>query len=199
FPAPSLLLSISMASSSGTRLQAGLSCGSTRRILTLFRFFHHLHDTTAEGASELTSNPQLIGKRWKMKFIEPLNKQLDTMLRGSGSKDSPIMESIQVVGVSVFDTPAFHDLADKRLVIVSDMLQNTAGYSQYRGDESYSRFCTSGYFLKVRSNLEGVDVTILYLRRTDVRHLQGKRHLEFWENYFSDAKARLAHVVSIEG
>jgi hypothetical protein len=23
-----------------------LSCGSTRRILTLFRFFHHLHDTT---------------------------------------------------------------------------------------------------------------------------------------------------------
>jgi hypothetical protein len=40
-----------MASSSGTRLQAGLSCGSTRRILTLFRFFHHLHDTTRIVAS----------------------------------------------------------------------------------------------------------------------------------------------------
>jgi transposase len=39
-----------MASSSGTRLQAGLSCGSTRRILTLFRFFHHLHDTTRHFA-----------------------------------------------------------------------------------------------------------------------------------------------------
>src|SRR5271169_6556214 len=51
FPDPPLLLSISMASSSGTRLQAGSSCGSTRRILTLFRFFHHLHDTTSAEQS----------------------------------------------------------------------------------------------------------------------------------------------------
>ena len=32
----------SMASSSGIRLQAGASCGSARRILTLFHFFHQL-------------------------------------------------------------------------------------------------------------------------------------------------------------
>jgi hypothetical protein len=152
-----------------------------------------------KGVSELTSNPQLIGKRWKKKFIEPLNKQLDEMLRGSESDDSPIMESIQSVGVNVFDKPALHDLPDKRLVIVSDMLQNTAGYSQYRSDESYSRFRASGYSLKVRPDLDGVNVTILYLRRAGVRHLQGKRHLEFWGNYFSDANARLVHVVSIEG
>jgi hypothetical protein len=153
----------------------------------------------AEGASELTSNPQLIGKRWKKKFIEPLNRQLDRMLRASGSNDSPIMESIQSVGLSVFNKAALHDLPDKRLLIVSDMLQNTAGYSHYRGDESYSRFRASSYCLRVRPNLDGVDVTILYLRRADLRHLQGKRHLEFWENYFSDAKARLVDVVSIEG
>jgi hypothetical protein len=48
-----------MASSSGTRLQAGLSCGSTRRILTLFRFFHHLHDTTSYkgGQTEIEIRP----------------------------------------------------------------------------------------------------------------------------------------------
>src|SRR5208282_4876910 len=38
FPCPPLLLSLSIASSSGTRLPAGASCGSTRRILTLFHF-----------------------------------------------------------------------------------------------------------------------------------------------------------------
>src|ERR1017187_7335920 len=37
-PGPNLLLSLSIASSSGTRLQAGASCGSTRRIMTLFYF-----------------------------------------------------------------------------------------------------------------------------------------------------------------
>src|SRR6266404_5566330 len=39
FPCHPLLLSLSMASSSGTRLPAGASCGSTRRILTPFHFF----------------------------------------------------------------------------------------------------------------------------------------------------------------
>ena len=38
FPCHPLLLSLSMASSSGTRLPAGASCGSTRRILTPFHF-----------------------------------------------------------------------------------------------------------------------------------------------------------------
>jgi hypothetical protein len=38
-----------MASSSGTRRQAGASCGSTRRILTPFQFFYQLRDTTLKG------------------------------------------------------------------------------------------------------------------------------------------------------
>src|SRR5271167_2006850 len=47
FPGPPLLLSLSMASSSGTRRQADASCGSTRRILTPFLLFYQLRDTTA--------------------------------------------------------------------------------------------------------------------------------------------------------
>jgi transposase len=42
-----------MASSSGTRRQAGVSCGSTRRILTPFHFFHQLRDTTLEATGGL--------------------------------------------------------------------------------------------------------------------------------------------------
>src|SRR5271154_4463249 len=38
FPTAPTLLSLSMASSSGTRRPAGVSCGSTRRILTPFHF-----------------------------------------------------------------------------------------------------------------------------------------------------------------
>jgi hypothetical protein len=39
-----------MASASGTRRQAGVSCGSTRRILTPFLLFHQLRDTTVNWA-----------------------------------------------------------------------------------------------------------------------------------------------------
>src|SRR5271167_4780445 len=48
FPGPPLLLSLSMASSSGTRRQADASCGSTRRILTPFLLFYQLRDTTIQ-------------------------------------------------------------------------------------------------------------------------------------------------------
>jgi len=33
-------------------LPAGVSCGSTRGILTLFPFFHQLRDTTSRGHSQ---------------------------------------------------------------------------------------------------------------------------------------------------
>jgi hypothetical protein len=42
-----------MASASGTRRQAGVSCGSTRRILTPFHFFHQFRDTTPTPALAL--------------------------------------------------------------------------------------------------------------------------------------------------
>jgi hypothetical protein len=45
-PRAKLLLSVSLASSSGIRGQADVSCGSTRRILTPAHFFHQLRDTT---------------------------------------------------------------------------------------------------------------------------------------------------------
>src|ERR1700678_1622888 len=53
FPGLPLLLSISMASSSGTRRQADVSCGSTRRILAPFYFFHQPPDTTVQYSTAI--------------------------------------------------------------------------------------------------------------------------------------------------
>ncbi len=154
---------------------------------------------SGEGASEWTSNPDLMKNRWQSKFLQPLDAALTHMLQSGTAKDSPIMESIQSVAVSVFERPELEHVGKRRLIIVSDMLQNTAGYSQYRGDESFSRFRASPYYLKVRPQLDGVDVTILYLRRPEFSHLQGGRHVEFWQSFFTDARARLVEVAAIEG
>jgi hypothetical protein len=44
-----------VATAAGTRRQAGASCGSTRRILTLFHFFHQLRDPT-KGRDDMTDD-----------------------------------------------------------------------------------------------------------------------------------------------
>jgi hypothetical protein len=143
-------------------------------------------------------NPALVEKRWQKAFSDKVDEVLGQLLQSQTLATSPIMESIQQIAVQAFVGQGVDNIP-KRLIVVSDMLQNTPGFSQYRGSESFEEFRRSPYYIKVRPNLAGVDVTILYLRRLNARHLQGRRHIEFWQSYFSDAGATLVDVKSIEG
>ena len=130
-----------------------------------------------------------IAQRWREHFIAPLNVELKSLMTAPSANTSPILESIQNVSASVFDAPAFKQVP-KQLIIVSDMVQNTPGFSQYRQSETFDQFKHTPYYLTVRPNLDGVNVTILYLRRADVFRIQGRtQHLDFWRDYFTDAGA----------
>ncbi len=142
-----------------------------------------------KGASEFNSNPRRLERRWKQQFSDSLEHQLTSLLKAPSANTSPILESIQNVSASVFDAPAFKQVP-KQLIIVSDMVQNTPGFSQYRQSETFDQFKHTPYYLTVRPNLDGVNVTILYLRRADVFRIQGRtQHLDFWRDYFTDAGA----------
>lgn len=148
--------------------------------------------------NEFTGNPRLMEKRWHEKFMDPLDKSLKVALSDSASaKQSPIMEEIQQVSVQAFfETPP---KTSKRLAIVSDMLQNSAVLNQYRHQESFKEFKHQPGFVKVRPELSDVDVTILYVRRSSDFNRQGKRHVEFWQSFFSASGARIEEVMSVSG
>jgi hypothetical protein len=143
-------------------------------------------------------NPTFVEKRWHTAFSDRADEVLGTLLQSQTLATSPIMESIQQVGVQAFVGRSVENIP-KQLIIVSDMLQNTSGVSQYRGTESFEDFRRSPYYMTVRPSLSSVDVTILYLRRMNASRLQGRRHIEFWEDYFRDAGASLVDVKSIQG
>lgn len=136
--------------------------------------------------------------RWQQNFVDRLNNELNALLNGSSADTSPILESIQNVSASVFDAPAYKDIP-KQLIIVSDMVQNTPGFSQYKRSETFDQFKQTPYYMTTRSTLDGVNVYILYLRRADVLRIQTRQHIEFWRDYFADAGAALTKVDSIEG
>ncbi len=146
--------------------------------------------------NELTGNPRLMEKRWREKFKNPLDEALKMALSDSiNAKQSPIMEEIQQVSVQAFfETPPE---TSKRFAIVSDMLQNSPVLNQYRRPESFEEFEHQPGFVKVRPELNDVDVTILYVRRSSEFNRQGKRHAEFWQSFFAASGARIKEVKSV--
>jgi hypothetical protein len=151
-----------------------------------------------QAINELIESPGRAERRWKLSFQGPLDRVLGDMLAPGEANSSPIMESIQSISVSSFSGEAISKIP-KRLIIVSDMLQFTNGYSQYNGDVSFENFKKGPYFLKVRSNLEDVEIELLYVRRPSANRLQGRTHIEFWQKYFTNQGAILARVRSLTG
>jgi len=139
-----------------------------------------------------------VEKKWKNNFSQKIDEIFDSMLHGNDADVSPIMESIQSVAISAFGDHRVEGIP-KKLIVVSDMLQNTSGFSHYQKRLDYILFKKSPYYIKVRPKLNEAKVEIFYLRRRGSATIQGKRHSEFWQKYFSDNNGNLILVESIEG
>lgn len=151
----------------------------------------------AEDVDSLTANPRLTEKRWKERFAEPLQKVFDKLLEAGHDERSPIMESIQSVSVTAFGSLS-PKAKHRRLIIASDMLQNTEALDQYKGDIiPFSQFKTTAEYKRLRTDLQGVEVEILYFERNVSP--QGRKHIEFWQEYFADSGAKLVRVTRIQG
>lgn len=142
-------------------------------------------------------NPELAMKKW-LDYRTRLAQTIDDRLSLPESSVSPIFEAIQATSLRTFGLPEF-DAVAKRLVVASDLLQNVPGpMSQYQGVPDFKAFTDSPYFSRIRADLDGVDVTLLYLERSDVP-VQGPAHIEFWGQYFAAQGATVQIVKKIFG
>lgn len=147
------------------------------------------------GKSELTSNLNRLRKQYEERFVGPLLKQSDALVSAQSAKYSPIFEMLQLVGINAFHK---HDVkGERRLIVMSDMLQNTPQFSMYKGAVDFSAFAESNYGKKTQLELRDVEVELHYLMNAP--QLQTKRNLKFWEDYFSKAGARIVAVRPLEG
>ena len=144
--------------------------------------------------SELTQNPEKLTRQYQAKFLEPLMAQAGSMLSVTSAKTSPIFEMLQLVGINAFRK---HDVkGPRRLIVMSDMLHNTAQFSMYRSFD-YLTFAATDYGQKMRLQLPDVEVEIHYLMNTP--QLQTKRNVDFWEAHFKKSGARIVEVQPLEG
>jgi hypothetical protein len=135
------------------------------------------------GLSEWTDNPRLARMRWIDGFRQPASDAVKSSLSSATAKSSPIMGAIQDIAIDQFSSTAAQKI-EKKLIVISDMLEFTPLYSQYPsgGDLSYQRFKRSPAYLKFRTDSH---VKIEYIQQTQVT-IDSVKHIEFWKEWITD-------------
>jgi len=131
-------------------------------------------------------------------FREPLEAALQSGLRPSPGKTSPIMETVQRIAVEQFTGRTAQEIP-KSLVLISDMIEHEPDYSQYAGDLSYDRYKASRAYRKFRTNLYGAEVTIYYIQRQSARPINSAEHIRFWAEWIRDNNGRFKAAAKLQG
>ena len=138
-------------------------------------------------------------KRWEKRFYNPLMKEMASLSEEYTSTTSPIIETIQVVNNIAFPyvkDPAIH----YKITIISDMIQNSGSLSFFNASYGdLGAFVDSKEFYKVRTDLEGVDVDIVVVRRDKLEQFQSRDHIDFWINLLENMNANVQSVKATDG
>jgi hypothetical protein len=151
------------------------------------------------GLSEWTSNPRITRMRWLEDFRKPATEAINNSLAAAKANSSPLMAAIQDIAIGQF-SGVTAERAQKKLVIISDMLEFTRDYSQYprAGDLSYQRFKQSPAYLKFRTDLHGAQVTIYYVQRVQPK-IDAGRHMDFWHEWVADNRGKWDRAKRLQG
>lgn len=147
-------------------------------------------------ANPWTSNPKLAKQRWEEYFKKPLDQARENIGRGISGDKSPIMAGIQKIKLTVFDPLERVDIP-KRLIVASDMIENTPSYNQYKSSLDYVSFDKSQAKREFYTSLKGIDLSILYIKRRNFNHYA--EHTAFWNEWASESRAHNLDLDPMEG
>lgn len=144
--------------------------------------------------SELTSNKRRLLKNWKEGFHDKITDKLNSYIDINVAKHSPIMEILKYASIHSFnDSKA----SQKKVVIISDLLQHSGNFSQYSEVTSFDEFSKRKNFPKLKADLNDVDVEVYYLYRAENSNRQNRKHISFWEKYIRASGGTLKRVKNV--
>lgn len=145
----------------------------------------------------ITGNPERARARWMQGFAAPLSTALRQATVAAPSKTSPLMAAIQQFAVDRLVARTSHTISTK-LIIISDMLENTPDFSMYRQGADYAAFVASPAAAKYDTNLAGADVELWLVARAnapaDANALTG-----FWTRWTSRANGSTSRALRLQG
>lgn len=147
------------------------------------------------GALGIVDNPVAMRKDYERKVGASLNAFLAGLAAQLEQVRSPILETI----AATMNDPDFGpDIDARRLVIVSDMAQNSPTYSQY-GLKRRDFRLPADQADTFAAGFGSTAIRIHYVRRPKLSW-QGAAHQAFWQKYFEDRGATdiaIGHALAI--
>lgn len=153
---------------------------------------------TADDVSSATGDPASVQKQWDEGFDAPLTDAFRRLDSATGADKSPILESIQSVALTELQKPGQEKLP-KRLIVASDLLQNTADISFYRSLPDSKSFTDSPVFRRVRTDLRGVEVELWMLERSDAATTQPRSLADLWERIIGAEGGDMRRIYNVSG
>jgi hypothetical protein len=135
---------------------------------------------------DLIANIKKLKQQYESKYIEKIMNAYPKEFIGiKPANASPIFEMLQLISVNSLSDKSMQ--GEKKLFIVSDMLQNTPHFSMYSGKElSFKAFEASEYGLKQALQLKNVSIEInLILTQPQLQRTSA--FSSFWGAYFAKA------------
>jgi hypothetical protein len=158
---------------------------------------HLCNPGAGDDLSQIYQNPELARRKWRA-FAAKLTADIDKQISARRMNSSPIFEAVQATSLRTFGKPEYDGLP-KHLVIVSDLMQNVPGGMSMYGDvPSFEKFKNTPYFSRIRGDLRGVSVLIVYLVRSTAPK-QTPEHLAFWRDYFGFQGATIESLDKVFG
>lgn len=146
-----------------------------------------------KGTDVFTEGDVTAMMRWS-RFKKGLDAALPTEQGGKSLDTSPIIETIRFVRNEEFPRAVDMNRGHQEepaytLIVVSDLLQNTAQVSHYDGLPT-----VEGLPQSMAISLSGIDVAVRYLRSQRDGHLQGGEHFAWWRRFFVEAGAPMSRA-----
>lgn len=147
-------------------------------------------------AAGIVNNPKAMRKEYDRK----VGARLDAFLHGmAGVPEQPASPILETITATMHDPDFASDIAARRLVVVSDMAQNSATYSQYGTWKKAPLGLNPAQAEAYAGSLANTAVRIHYIRRAKLT-FQGQAHRDFWTRFFithGAADARIGHELSL--
>jgi|UPI0006459B58 hypothetical protein len=145
-------------------------------------------------ANALVDSTGKIQKNFEATFAKPLDAVMGDLLRVKTAPRSPIMEAVQAVAVDDFSSKAAPAADPRRLIVVSDFMQNSDRVSFYGGGKGDRLRAPE----VLNAPLTGVEVSLLFIQRPDRGGPSAEDLRSVWRDYFIESGVASPRVMAIK-
>lgn len=184
---------LASATPKGGRFELRVLEPDATRTTTLF---NRCNPGDGSDLDELTGNPELAQKKWASQFGAPLAEAMRRSVNGQGADTSPIMAGIQQIAVDRLSSAHSRSISSK-VIVVSDMLENSDAFSIYEAGPDFDAFRRSPGFKRYHTDLAGAGIAIWFLDRE--AKVASVPLMEFWVQWILENRGSPLTATRMQG